>query len=180
MSDVASATEILDDLTGPVLVACSGGPDSLALLVLAAGRRRLDPTAVHVDHGLRPGSAAEARTVEAAAARLGAGFRAARVDVGPGGNLEARARDARYATLEAIRVELGATAVLVGHTEDDQAETVLLNLLRGSGRAGLGGMPERRGAIVRPLLRVRRSETLAICERVGLSPLHDPMNDDPA
>jgi tRNA(Ile)-lysidine synthase len=180
MTDVAGATAILDDLTGPVLVACSGGPDSLALLVLAAEQGRLGPTAVHVDHGLRPGSAAEARTVEDAATRLGAGFRAARIEVGPGGNLEARAREARYATLEAIRAEIGATTVLVGHTADDQAETVLLNLLRGSGRAGLGGMPERRGAIVRPLLGVRRSDTLAICERAGLTPLHDPMNDDVA
>ena len=165
-------------LAAPVVVACSGGPDSLALLALAAGAA-LEPVAVHVDHGARVGSAAEADVVAALAQRLGTGFAAESVAVAPGPNLEARAREARYAALERARVRLGATAVLVGHTRDDQAETVLLNVLRGAGVSGLAGMPARRGAVVRPLLGVPRADLAAVCRRLGLTPLDDPMNADP-
>jgi tRNA(Ile)-lysidine synthase len=174
--------ERLDELHAldpPVLVACSGGPDSLALLALAVDAALL-PVAVHVDHGLRPESRHEAALVASLAERVGAPFRSAMVTVGPGPNLEARAREARYAALEEVRAELGAGAVLLGHTADDQAETVLLNLLRGGATAGLGGMPPRRGRIVRPLLALRRADTAEICARLGLVPLRDPMNDDPA
>ncbi|HWI05379.1 MAG TPA: tRNA lysidine(34) synthetase TilS [Acidimicrobiales bacterium] len=151
----------------PVTCAVSGGADSLALLVLAVGAG-CQVTAVHVDHGLRPGSAAEADVVQDAAARLGAGFRAESVDVTPGPNLEARARAARYAVLPA--------GVLTGHTADDQAETVLLNLLRGAGLDGLGGMrPEGH-----PILALRRHETKAVCAAEGLTPVADPTNVDPA
>ena len=156
-----------------VTCAVSGGADSLALLVLvrAAG---FEATAVHVDHGLRAGSAAEADVVAAAAARFGAGFRAERVVIEPGPNLEARARAARYAVLPA--------GVLTGHTADDQAETVLLNLLRGSGLDGLAGMravPAGTGPR-RPLLAIRRAETVALCTAFGLQPVADPSNADPA
>ncbi|MGH9278646.1 MAG: tRNA lysidine(34) synthetase TilS [Acidimicrobiales bacterium] len=147
--------------------AVSGGADSLALLVLAveSGCRA---TAHHVDHGLRPGSAAEADVVAAAAARFGAGFRSVRVTVEPGPNLEARARASRYAALPA--------GVLTGHTADDQAETVVLNVLRGAGLDGLGGMgPERH-----PLLGIRRSETRGLCRELGLDWVEDPTNTDPA
>ena len=146
--------------------AVSGGPDSLALLALAveAGCRA---AAVHVDHGLRPGSAAEADVVAAAAARLGASFRAERVHVAPGPNLEARARAAR-------RAVLGPDAA-TGHTMDDQAETVLLNLLRGAGVDGLAAM---RAGTRHPLLAVRRAETHALCAALGLEPVTDPTNDD--
>jgi tRNA(Ile)-lysidine synthase len=154
--------------------AVSGGADSLALLALAVAAG-LDATAIHVDHGLRSGSADEAEVVRAAAASLGAGFEAVRVDVEPGPNLEARARAARYAALP--------DGVLTGHTADDQAETVLLNLLRGAGIDGLGAMraaprPGERGP-VRPLLGLRRSETRALCADLGLVPLDDPSNADP-
>jgi len=169
----------LEDVTGPVIVACSGGPDSLALLALAVDAG-LDPVAVHVDHGLRAGSDTEAAFVASVATRLGARFHGERVTVEAGPNLEARARDARYEAIERARAELGATVVLVGHTADDQAETVLLNLLRGSGAAGLGGMPARRDHIVRPLLGLRRAETAEVCTRLGLTPIADPMNDDRA
>jgi len=161
-----------------VTCAVSGGADSLALLVLAtaAGCRA---TAVHVDHGLRPGSAAEADVVRAAAAGLGAGFRAERVHVGAGPNLEARARAARYAALP--------SDVLTGHTADDQAETVLLNLLRGAGLDGLAGMwPERPPGRAtgpggrHPILGLRRRETADLCQAAGLAPVADPSNDDPA
>lgn len=152
--------------SGDVTCAVSGGADSLALLVLAvqAGCR---VTAVHVDHGLRPGSAGEAQVVAAAAARYGAGFRAERVHVGAGPNLEARARAARYAVLP--------PDVLTGHTADDQAETVLLNLMRGAGLDGLAGM----GPEGHPVLALRRWETEALCAAEGLSPVVDPSNGDP-
>jgi len=145
----------------------SGGPDSLALLALAVAAG-CAVTAVHVDHGLRPGSAAEADVVRDAARRLGAGFQAVAAPVAPGPNVEARARAARYAALP--------PGALVGHTADDQAETVLLNLLRGAGVDGLAGMaPERR-----PLRHLRRHETRALCVALGLVPVVDPSNDDPA
>lgn len=171
--------ELFAGLESPVAVACSGGPDSLALLALAA-EVGLRPVAVHVDHGARPGSAAEADLVAGFARQLGTGFAAERVVVAPGPNFEARAREARYAALERARERLGATAVLVGHTRDDQAETVLLNVLRGAGVSGLAGMRARRGAVVRPLLGVARSDLAGVCARLGLAPIEDPMNADPA
>ena len=174
-----SLEELFAGLTPPVVVACSGGPDSLALLALAA-EAALEPVAVHIDHGARPGSAAEADIVAGFAERLSAGFAAETVAVPPGPNFEARAREARYEALERARERLGATAVLVGHSRDDQAETVLLNVLRGAGVPGLAGMPARRGTIVRPLLNVPRADLAAICARLGLSPIVDPMNADPA
>ena len=151
----------------PVTCAVSGGADSLALLALAvaAGCR---VTAAHVDHGLRPGSAGEAEVVRAAADAFGAGFVSLTVSVAPGPNQEARARAARYAALP--------RDVLTGHTADDQAETVLLNLMRGSGLDGLAGMAPAR----HPLLRLRRAETRRLCVELGLSPVSDPSNDDPA
>lgn len=150
-----------------VTCAVSGGADSLALLVLATAAD-LDVTAVHVDHGLRAGSDGEADVVRAAAERFGADFRAERVVVAPGPNLEARARVARYGVLP--------TGVCTGHTADDQAETVLLNLLRGAGSTGLAGM---RPGPRRPLLALRRTETVALCAALDLDPVADPSNHDP-
>jgi tRNA(Ile)-lysidine synthase len=169
----------LGGLTAPVVVACSGGADSLGLLVVAA-EAGLAPVAVHVDHGLRPDSAQDADAVRDAARRLGVRARSVAVQIEPGGNLEARARDARYLALEAVRVGEGASAVLVGHTADDQAETVLLNLMRGSAASGLAGMPARRGHLARPLLGVRRDAVRALVATRGLEPVADPANDDPA
>ena len=169
--------EVPHDVTAPVVVGCSGGADSLALLALAVDGG-LAPIAVHVDHGLRPDSDREAGIVADAAARLGAGFDARRVTIAGEANLEARAHTARYDALEAARVAHGATAVLVAHTADDQAETVLLNFLRGSGSAGLAGMPARRGRVVRPLLAARRADVRAECTRRELTPWEDPSNDD--
>ena len=148
--------------------AVSGGADSLALLVLAtAAGLRVD--AVHVDHGLRPGSAREADVVREAAARLGAGFRSERVVVEPGPDLEARARAARRAVLPAD--------AMTGHTADDQAETLLLNLVRG---AGLDGVAAMRPSLRKPLLALRRAETSTVCRDAGLDPVVDPSNTDPA
>jgi tRNA(Ile)-lysidine synthase len=168
-----------DGLVAPVVVACSGGADSLALLALAVDAG-LQPVAVHVDHGLRPDSGREGRFVEQVSARFGARFRARRVAVSAGPNLEARARAARYGALEAARRELDASSVLTGHTADDQAETVLLNVLRGAATDGLGGISGRRGTLARPLLGIRRADTHSICRALDLRPVDDPMNSDPA
>lgn len=147
-------------------LAVSGGADSMALLALAAAQGCV-ATAHHVDHGLRPGSAAEAEVVARAAALVGASFRAVRIEVAPGPNLEARARRARYEALP--------PGALTGHTADDQAETVVLNLLRGAGLDGLAGyQPDRR-----PLRHLRRAETVALCRSLGLRPIADPSNRDP-
>jgi tRNA(Ile)-lysidine synthase len=160
-----------------VVVACSGGADSLALLVMACDAG-FDVVAVYVDHGLRASTDFDAEVVAAAATRFGAQHRIERVDVGHGANLEARARDARYAALERARASVGAVAVLLGHTRDDQAETVLLNLLRGSGTSGLAGMATRRGTLYRPLLAMRRADTHELCASMSLVPISDPMNDE--
>lgn len=152
----------------PVTCAVSGGPDSLALLALAVAAG-LRVTAVHVDHGLREGSGAEADLVAEAAERLGAdGFRAVTAPVDHGPNLEARAREARYAALP--------DDVLTGHTADDRAETVLVNLLRGAGAEGLAPL---RPSPRRPLLDLRRHETADLCAALGLTAVDDPMNADP-
>lgn len=144
--------------------AVSGGADSLALLVLAvaAGCR---VTAIHIDHGLREGSAEEAQVVMDAARRYGATFRSERVELEDGPNLEARARAARTAVLP--------VGCATGHTMDDQAETVLINMLRGAGTEGLAAM---RSGSVHPLLGLRRAETRALCASEGLVPVEDPTN----
>jgi tRNA(Ile)-lysidine synthase len=160
-----------------VVVGCSGGADSLALLALARARD-LDVIAVYVDHGLRAGSEHDAKVVRDAANQIGARSRVVAVSVDPTANVEARARDARYAALELVADETHAEAILVGHTRDDQAETVLLAMLRGSGTAGLAGMPARRGRVRRPLLPLRRADTHEICARLQWAPVHDPMNDE--
>jgi tRNA(Ile)-lysidine synthase len=169
-----AATELIPELLrrcafpaggAPVTCAVSGGADSLALLVLAAAAG-CKATAVHVDHGIRPGSAREADVVADAAGRVGAAFRSVQVVVDPGPNLEARARAARYAALP--------PDVLTGHTADDQAETILLNLLRGASLDGLVGYAPAR----RPIRALRRSETEALCAALGLVPVVDPSNRD--
>lgn len=146
----------------------SGGADSTALLLLAVDAG-CDVTAVHVDHGLRPESAAEADHVAALAGSLGVPFRSERVVVELGSNLEARARDAR-------RAVLGPDA-MTGHTLDDQAETFLLQLLRGAGTTGLAGI---RPGPAKPILALRRAETRALCAERGVEVLDDPSNTDPA
>jgi tRNA(Ile)-lysidine synthase len=152
--------------TPTVVCAVSGGADSLALLVLACASGAA-VTAVHVDHGLRPGSDKEAQLVADVAAKYGAAFRAETVEVAEGPNLEARARAARQAAL--------GPGAATGHTMDDQAETVLLNLLRGSGLDGLAGM---RPGPRHPILALRRSETHGLCAALGLDPVVDPSNSD--
>jgi tRNA(Ile)-lysidine synthase len=172
-----------------VLVACSGGPDSLALAAataFVAPRAGLRAGLVTVDHGLQQGSAERAKEVALWAA--GAGFapvEAVSVEVsGRPGGPEAAARQARYAALLDAARRCAAAAVLLGHTRDDQAETVLLALARGGGPRGLAGMPARRAEagvlLLRPLLDVPRSDTALACAEAGIEPWADPHNRDPA
>ncbi len=167
--------------TGPMLVACSGGPDSLALAAAAgivAARRRLPVRAVVVDHGLQPDSAVVAAAAEHALVGLGLDTVVLGVVVDPAGQgIEAAARQARYAALAAAAAP--GEVVLLGHTIDDQAETVLLGLARGSGTRSLAGMPARRDCFVRPLLGLRAETTRAACVELGLQPWDDPHNAEP-
>ena len=171
-----------------VLVACSGGADSVALAAAAAfvaPRLGLLPGLVTVDHGLQDGSSARAEAVAAWGASLGLDPSVAvRVSVdGPGGP-EAAARDARYAALVGAARSHDAAAVLLGHTQDDQAETVLLALARGAGPRGLAGMPSARVVdgvtFLRPLLDLPRDDTRKACAALGLEVWEDPHNADPA
>ncbi len=169
---------------GLVLVALSGGPDSLALAAATAfeaPRAGVRAGAVVVDHGLQVGSADAAARAARRAADLGLDpVLVKTVTVGTEGGPEAAARAARYAALEAAATETGAAAVLLGHTLDDQAETVLLGLARGSGAASLQGMAAVSGLYLRPLLGIRRATTVQACADAGLEPWHDPQNDDGA
>jgi len=164
------------------LVALSGGPDSLALAAAAgfeAPRRGLRAGAVVVDHGVQAGSAEVAERAAQAARALGlAPVRVDRVDVAGPGGLEAAARDARYAALDRAAADLGAAAVLLGHSLDDQAETVLLGLARGSGTLSIAGMAAIAGLYRRPLLGQRRATLRQACIDQGLEPWADPHNDD--
>lgn len=165
-----------------LLVAVSGGPDSTALLVglvALAPPRRWRLTAVHVAHGLR-GSASERERAQVA--QLAAVLQVAHVErnvpVAAGSNLEARARRARYAALQEVARSTGAARIAIAHTADDQAETVLLRLLRGSGRGGLGGMKPLHGILWRPLLDVRRSDVLRFLAETGHPAAVDHSNAD--
>ena len=164
-------TDLLSRCTFPtsgtnIDCAVSGGADSVALLVLACAAN-LNVTAWHVDHGLREHSHTEAELVAQLATQLGAQFESRSVAVESGANTEARAREARYGVLP--------QGVMTGHTADDQAETILINLLRGSGTRGLAGMQP---TAQRPLLHIRRSETEALCNALGIAVFNDPSNDD--
>ncbi len=167
-----------------VLVACSGGPDSLALAkatAFEAPRAGLRAGLITVDHGLQPGSAERAAAVAATGREWGFDpAEAIAVDVGTDGGPEAAARTARYAALDAAAEKHNAAAVLLAHTRDDQAETVLLGLARGSGARSLAGMAPRSGRYRRPLLDVTRATVALACQAEHLQPWHDPHNADPA
>ncbi len=165
-----------------VVVAVSGGPDSCTLLDVVA---RLAPTrgwrllCVHVDHGLRAGSAADADVVASLADARAVPFEAVVATLPPRGSIQDRARRGRYAALSAVADRVAASAIVTGHTADDQAETVLWRVITGAPPASLAGMPARRGRLGRPLLGVWRADTEAYCEAIGITPLDDPANTDP-
>lgn len=167
-------------------IALSGGPDSLALLLLAAAAGPV--TAMTVDHGLRAAAADEAQAAGAVAALLGVPHRIARVTVAPAGEgVQGEARRARYAALHQWAREEGLAAVLTAHHADDQAETVLMRLARGAGLSGLGGIRPCRPLdeadpdgpkLLRPLLGWRKAELEAIVAAAGIEPARDPSNHD--
>ena len=172
-------------LLGPadrVVVALSGGPDSTALLASLCELRALgevgEVLAVHVDHQLRPESGADAEASAELCRRLGVPVAIARVRVAAG-NVQASARAARYRALREEAKRWGATRIATGHTQDDQAETVILRLIRGSGARGLAGIPPRRGPLVRPLIDRSRPEVLAYLRARGLAFVEDPTNATP-
>src|SRR5687768_11217605 len=169
-------------LTGgeTVLVAVSGGADSVALLITLltlAPTWRLDLRVLHVDHGLRPDSAADADFVRHLGDRLGVPVDVTAVHVGPG-SVESAARAVRHAALEAAADRLGATRIALGHTADDQAETVLMRLLEGTGVRGLAGIPPVRGRLIRPLIEARHADAVAALDAAGVPWVEDPSNDD--
>jgi len=191
-----------EELAAPILVGVSGGPDSLALLHALrrwAAEMGARLHAIHVDHGLRPESAAEAAWVVALCREWAIPVAARRVAPGAIGGaglgVEEGARRERYRLFAAEAATLGARVVALGHHADDQAETLLLHLLRGAGLAGLAGMPpvrrggdlldrfaagEQRPALWRPLLATRRAAIAAYCRHWNLDPSHDPSNDNRA
>ena len=170
-----------------VLCAVSGGPDSMALLhALALMRKRRGHrlAAVGIDHGLRDGAGAELDAAEQLASDHEVPFERIRLDMERGSNLQARARSARHAALQACAQRRDAACIALGHTADDRAETLIMRLLRGSGPHGLAVMPARTHGIegtvelVRPLLLARRSDVLAHLQRHGVPFAHDPSNRD--
>jgi tRNA(Ile)-lysidine synthase len=171
-----------------IVVGLSGGADSVGLLDALATvgpRRGFRVIAAHLDHGLRPDAAADALFCADLCAQLGVPFRSGRADVAARarrerGGIEQAARLERYAFLRAVKEEEGAVAVAVAHTRDDQAETLLLRLLRGAGRSGLSAMRARVGDILRPLLDVSREEVRSYLQGRGLAWREDPSNADPS
>jgi tRNA(Ile)-lysidine synthase len=179
VSSVAARAPFVRHEGASLVVACSGGADSLAL---AAAAVHVAPGAVHgvvVDHGLQEGSGEHARRVAGQLRDLGASAEVVAVEVGTAGGPEAAARDVRYAALRAASRDRGDAPVLLGHTLDDQAETVLLGLGRGSGARSLAGMAAWDPPWCRPLLGVRRATTRAACAALDLAVWDDPHNDDP-
>ncbi|MBW2731591.1 MAG: tRNA lysidine(34) synthetase TilS [Deltaproteobacteria bacterium] len=165
-----------------ILVAFSGGPDSTALLdVLCtlASSRRWTLEAMHLHHGLRSASDQEAEHAILAGERMGVPVFVKHLRLEGGGNVQERAREARLHALDQRSRERGLSLVALGHTADDQAETLLMRLVRGTGATGLAGMAPRRGRFIRPLLQVRRREILAHLHQRALEVLEDPSNRDP-
>ena len=168
--------------SGRLGLAVSGGPDSLALLLLTAAARPGAVEAATVDHGLRSESASEAALVADVCARLGVPHVILPVNVASGASLQAQARGARYAALADWAAARGLAALATAHHLDDQAETVLMRLARGSGLGGLAGVRPKRPlgpvVLIRPLLRWRKSELVRIVEEAGLNAVDDPANRD--
>ncbi len=151
----------------------------LHVLSILAPRMGFGVFACGVDHGLRAEAAAELSLAEGAAAQWGVAFERCSVSVAPGGNLQARARDARYAALRQRARAVGAKYLAVGHHQDDRAETVLLRLLRGAGPRGLAVLPPRAGDVLRPMIRASRRDVTLHLTRHGVPSSQDPSNRDP-
>ena len=163
-----------------VLVAVSGGPDSMCLLhVLGRLQAGLTLIVAHVDHGLSDSSEELATRVAGHASGLGLDVHVARAKGLEGPNLHARARDFRYSFLETIAAQEEATLIATGHTLDDRVETTVGRLIHGGGTKALAGIPPKEGKRIRPLIDIRRAETRAYCDEIGLPYVDDPANEDP-
>jgi tRNA(Ile)-lysidine synthase len=169
---------LIDIGVGRAGVAVSGGPDSLALLLLCHAAFPGKVSAATVDHGLRPEGAGEAAFVARTCSQLGVPHSILTLERAARGNVSDWARRERYAALDRWVHEAGLSAVLTGHHADDQLETIIMRLNRGSGVGGLAGIRGRNGRILRPLLRWRRSELEEIVRGCGLEPVDDPSNRD--
>jgi tRNA(Ile)-lysidine synthase len=173
-----------DERAGPLGLAVSGGPDSLALLLLAHAALPGRIAVASVDHGLRPEAAGEVALVERMAGERGIPFTALKVALAPG-NLQAQAREARYAALADWARHAGLGALATAHHADDQAETLLMRLNRGSGLAGLAGVRARSVieggdiTLLRPLLGWRKAELAAVVAGAGIAAAQDPSNTSP-
>jgi tRNA(Ile)-lysidine synthase len=182
----ARALGVADDAA--IVLAVSGGPDSMALLhgaarLASSGAVRWHLTVAHLDHGLRADSTDDATFVADAVAALDLPLAVRRTDIGAqaraeGRSIEEAGREARYRFLDEVASD--GALIATAHTLDDAAETVLLNLVRGSGLAGAAGIPARRGRVIRPLLGARRATLRALLDGAGLEYRLDPSNEDPA
>ena len=178
----AALDRLAPELAGrdtPLLCAVSGGPDSIALLLLAAQQLPGRVAAATVDHGLRAESADEAAMVARLCAERGIGHATLRPATPISGNIQSAARRARYALLHAEADRIGAPVIATAHHADDQRETLFLRLARGSGVAGLAGVRARNGRVIRPLLEAGKAELEAQCALAAIVPARDPSNDDP-
>jgi len=165
-----------------IVVATSGGPDSMALLDVLAGlssKMGFALVAHGVDHGLRVAAGIELDLAEARCEALGVPFTRSKVEVGLGSNVQARAREARYRALEAARRRSKSSFIATAHHADDRAETVLMRILRGAGPAGLSVLPPRDGRLIRPLIRARRHDIELHIARHRVPFARDPSNEDP-
>jgi tRNA(Ile)-lysidine synthase len=176
---VAALREFFTARVGRTLLAVSGGADSLALMTGAAAVAPGRVGVASIDHGLRPASVDEVEAVRRLATTLGLPFHTAALGLRAGPGMEARARDARYAALEALRVAHGYAGIATAHTRDDQAETLLMRLARGTALRGAGAIRARAGHVQRPLLAVARADIEAYVKAQGLWPVRDPSNTDP-
>lgn len=179
--DAIERYRMLDGSGGTLVVAVSGGPDSTCLLDVLA---RLAPTyeltleVAHVDHRLSESSEEVATAVASAAAKAGLNVHVGRAPDLSGPNLQARARTFRYAFLQTVAAEIGASRIATGHTLDDRVETTLARLIHGAATEGLAGIPPAEGPRIRPLINVRRANTRSYCEERGLDFFDDPANED--
>jgi tRNA(Ile)-lysidine synthase len=178
---VAKFTSAVQKLAGDnarVLLAVSGGPDSLAMLLLAYAAMPDCVCAATVDHELRPEAADEAEFVAALCSQLSIAHRILRPSTAITGNLQSNARKARYALLQAHADATGCNWIATAHHADDQLETVLMRIARGSGVDGLSGVRALQGRIIRPMLAFTKNELEEICAKTGVAPVRDPSNKD--
>jgi tRNA(Ile)-lysidine synthase len=178
---IESFSQSIERLVGydsRLLLAISGGPDSLALLLLAHAAMPARIAAATVDHGLRPEAAAETAYVAQLCAQLGIAHQSLYPAEPISGSVQANARAVRYALLSQHAAEHDCAFIATAHHADDQLETILMRVARGSGVDGLSAVRERRGAIIRPLLSFSKAELAGICAQCGVDPVNDPSNGD--